>query len=965
MPPRRLIEHFAVVGLRGNIDDEKGSQTPQILYRYPRGPEDSLLGLKTCCYPDISKVVATDHLRKGNYLLTERYTFVLTRSNAARLFGFCFRFVAPEPDGSLRMYPTCLCLMSSYPFFGLFYDVLGYLSTRWVVQPDAVIPTVCAIGSVTINDALLLDTFEARIPSTQAKNSDEILKFHIQSTSYDMSFKTLFYSLGVDNVLFVLSCILLELRVITLSKSLQRLSECTHALHGLLYPFVWQHIFIPLLPESLASYLSSPIPFLIGVPYYIFKNFKKKDLSSVILVNLDSDQVSTTSGLSELTKLPEKLSSRLRDQLNRTLKERLGDERWKAVPKAKAAFHESSKKLTGAKESQILPWDDQEIANAFLAFFVVLANDYKHYIPELDSDHERAEQYEEDIKDFLEKLSHSQLFNQWLEKQQAIEGDPSRKNRDRFSHALTYISGSSYTETFKFLQTNYQTKRAATDVVLKLKGLKAAVMEYTSNKAKESKLPLIAQAICSNADESRTINTVFDVLEFRLSDSAGKMYMHGIRALNLLQYLLERGIDLVVAVTHYRLIGVIRRFLTYMHKNEKTKIKLRELGRRIFELLQKVPELKKYRSNRYVRLDNIEQYRCYIEVTADAKDLLYARLLKVDFSRESAAESAFVDVLGLGGKVQAPSLPPSKIEHVQVFSKFNPLKSAKYRQKALEGNVPDIPPFQHLHGVFMPGAKLKRKQRAADFGGSTKSKAPSLTKMVANDLEAKKNNSEKKIADMLDLFPFFDESPTRATGDNADMFKPTYENRDFDVFPDERLGSRNDALVPPATLNTALHISHSPPSNLKSSETDDWDDFDEAFKKNTTGSNATNFFHAPVASQNPIPNRAAVFPAQISSDNFYSKHRKEGKEPSSDFFSALNVPQKPAPYSQNLRPKAVSRSRGLSAPLINPYQHDFFTQLQPSKPRVNDGSGRPIALPQINTLPIKLRRPNDPFAGLN
>merc|ERR1719230_2315732 len=33
----------------------------------------------------------------------------------------------------------------------------------------------------------------------------------------------------------------------------------------LLFPMHWQHIFIPVLPESLVDYISAPMPYLIGV----------------------------------------------------------------------------------------------------------------------------------------------------------------------------------------------------------------------------------------------------------------------------------------------------------------------------------------------------------------------------------------------------------------------------------------------------------------------------------------------------------------------------------------------------------------------------------------------------------------------------------------------------------------------------------------------------------------------------
>lgn len=37
------------------------------------------------------------------------------------------------------------------------------------------------------------------------------------------------------------------------------------ALCSLLFPFYWQHIYIPLLPAKLLDYLQAPVPFLVGV----------------------------------------------------------------------------------------------------------------------------------------------------------------------------------------------------------------------------------------------------------------------------------------------------------------------------------------------------------------------------------------------------------------------------------------------------------------------------------------------------------------------------------------------------------------------------------------------------------------------------------------------------------------------------------------------------------------------------
>lgn len=57
----------------------------------------------------------------------------------------------------------------------------------------------------------------------------------------------------------------MERRVIISGKSLSTLTACIHALRTLLYPFVWQHVFVPLLPPPMIELCCSPTPLLIGI----------------------------------------------------------------------------------------------------------------------------------------------------------------------------------------------------------------------------------------------------------------------------------------------------------------------------------------------------------------------------------------------------------------------------------------------------------------------------------------------------------------------------------------------------------------------------------------------------------------------------------------------------------------------------------------------------------------------------
>lgn len=67
-----------------------------------------------------------------------------------------------------------------------------------------------------------------------------------------------------------LSALLLERKVILVSRQQELLGCCCEALLGLLYPFTWSHTYIPLLCRQLLPYINAPFPYLIGLPHRFF-----------------------------------------------------------------------------------------------------------------------------------------------------------------------------------------------------------------------------------------------------------------------------------------------------------------------------------------------------------------------------------------------------------------------------------------------------------------------------------------------------------------------------------------------------------------------------------------------------------------------------------------------------------------------------------------------------------------------
>lgn len=112
------------------------------------------------------------------------------------------------------------------------------------------------------------------------------------------------YYSAVDahNMMIIFSSMLYERRIIFTSKKLSRLSACVQACNSLIYPMIWQHIYIPVLPLALMDYLLAPMPFLIGVPSTILERVNKNDLGDVVV--LDADNNSIESPFQDLESLP-------------------------------------------------------------------------------------------------------------------------------------------------------------------------------------------------------------------------------------------------------------------------------------------------------------------------------------------------------------------------------------------------------------------------------------------------------------------------------------------------------------------------------------------------------------------------------------------------------------------------------------------------------------------------------------
>ncbi|XP_067351769.1 MAP kinase-activating death domain protein isoform X7 [Channa argus] len=257
---------------------------------------------------------------------------------------------------------TSLCILSHYPFFSTFRECLYTLKrlvdccsqrltqraglpratqrdTMWRVFTGALL--VEEKGSQLLADLREIESWVYRllrspVPVAGQRRVDvEVLPHELtrpltfalpdnsRFSMVDFPLHLPLELLGVDACLQVLSCVLLEHKVILQSRDYNALSMSVMAFVAMIYPLEYMFPVIPLLPTCMASaeqLLLAPTPYIIGVPasFFLYKSdFKMPD--DLWLVDLDSSKVIAPTNAEILPPLPEPEASELKKHLKQCL----------------------------------------------------------------------------------------------------------------------------------------------------------------------------------------------------------------------------------------------------------------------------------------------------------------------------------------------------------------------------------------------------------------------------------------------------------------------------------------------------------------------------------------------------------------------------------------------------------------------------------------------------------------------
>ena len=212
------------------------------------------------------------------------------------------------------------------------------------------------------------------------------------------------------NILIIFAALLVERRIIFCGSQLSSLTNCIQTAVALVYPFSWQHIYIPVLPRSLLSFVCAPMPFVVGVLDTELQEVMRSPMDEVLLINVDTNEfIMAPTGVpeDELSLIPEEYLEPIRKELKNAAKQ-IKRMRKREKEKRSPADEELMRSRM-QYEAKLLK---RELTATFIQFFVRVIGSYRQFIHDGTFDKDAFIQHQPaEIQQFIENMTTAQMFD--------------------------------------------------------------------------------------------------------------------------------------------------------------------------------------------------------------------------------------------------------------------------------------------------------------------------------------------------------------------------------------------------------------------------------------------------------------------------------------------------------------------------------------------------------------------------
>nr|CCA15028.1 conserved hypothetical protein [Albugo laibachii Nc14]CCA23167.1 conserved hypothetical protein [Albugo laibachii Nc14] len=325
---------------------------------------------------------------------------------------------------------------------GILQPVGGVWGVQFSISTSSItmlLPTVNSKHTQPILDAISSKTPPSLPLIPKAEPSSEHKCIPAPTDSMQENFPPLAYTLApifalfnVETIINIMTLTLLEYRIVIHSSNMAVLCPVAEALCTLLYPFRWQHPYVPVLPRYLLDYLQAPLPYILGLhSSWLPLMMDASRPEHLVLVDCDRGCVSspdneTSSYTDPLRVLPLETTRRLKARLARILMVKTEPYAFglESLPVVAVELKEGTK--TCAWSDQI----EQRIRLEFVLFHATVLTGYRdclfyvnHKLPVFNKHRFLTTCVDFKVLPFVSRLMCTQSFQAFLENHNSAEMD--------------------------------------------------------------------------------------------------------------------------------------------------------------------------------------------------------------------------------------------------------------------------------------------------------------------------------------------------------------------------------------------------------------------------------------------------------------------------------------------------------------------------------------------------------------
>jgi len=468
--PARVCDYYCEVGVRDGLaltathksaaaaPQASGTQLllsstfePKLLQRWPSHDRAEMAfasEVALFCFPHGVRLASADFA--ALHAIPVATSFVLTAGDKTRMYGACIVWYEELPEAVASLFleemdvdeappvvhaPEAICLLARVPIFSVLMDSCRQLFRMRLARAPAPL-------SMADLEPLLGTPLPAHGENGTIQLGNVQVGVHIPPSNalpHTMSgrdFLLLFQSLEASSVIIVWALLLAEQKVVLQAKQPHVLTMAAETLSALLFPFHWQHVYIPILPARLLDILQAPVPFLMGIDEDVLAMAEEKGLipDDVVQVDLDGGTIACDEQQASLMNLPQKQYHKLfkaiapycRRPADDDVRKSAATSAFPMAPPPDVELDAAQPTLAEMSEAQV----DSAIAAvkaAFLRFFVSLMAKYQDFmVVPSDTLKQPAALDFFDVRrwtsrcsascaPWLNMFAESQSFTQWLE----------------------------------------------------------------------------------------------------------------------------------------------------------------------------------------------------------------------------------------------------------------------------------------------------------------------------------------------------------------------------------------------------------------------------------------------------------------------------------------------------------------------------------------------------------------------